>query len=79
MMRPREEISMIRGKLRVAEAARLVGVNAWTLRRLEALGRIPAPSRDPLCGYRAYTESDLNQIREALGRLADERTLAATA
>jgi len=67
---------MIRGNLTIADVAKLVGVNAWTLRRLEALGRIPAPQRDQLCGARTYTESDLNQIREALRHLADAHTLA---
>lgn len=70
---------MIRGNLTITDAAKLVGVNPWTLRRLEALGRIPAPQRDQLCGARTYTESDLNQIREALGRLADVRMLATSA
>ncbi len=67
---------MIRNHLTVSEAARQVGVNAWTLRRLEALGRIPAPRRDPLCNQRIYTQEDLTQLHAALMRVAEERASA---
>ena len=61
---------MIRGQKSVAEAAAHFGVGAWTLRRLEASGRIPHARRDPLTGFRVYDDAALQEIQEALDILA---------
>jgi DNA-binding transcriptional MerR regulator len=70
---------MVRNQMTIADAAHELRVGPWTLRRLESLGHIPTPRRDALSRRRVYTEDDLQQIREALSRLADERALAQTA
>lgn len=70
---------MIRGQKSVAEAAAHFGVGPWTLRRLEASGRIPKARRDPLTGFRVYDDAALQDIKQALNTLAthiNERTLA---
>ncbi len=70
---------MQRNRYTVQDAAALVGVGPWTLRRLERLGRIPSPPRDGISGWRYYSDTDVEQLREALNHLADERTLVASA
>jgi len=60
---------MIRNRSTIADVAHLVGLNPWTLRRLEKLGRIPAARRDPLAGVRIYTDADIEHIRAALAQL----------
>ncbi len=57
---------MIRNRYKVSEAAALLGIGPWTLRRLETMGRIPQAPRDPLCGYRAYDDATVERIREAI-------------
>jgi len=49
----------------VSEAARLIGIESHTLRRLESRGLIPAPTRDRR--GRRYTRADIEQIREQYG------------
>jgi len=61
---------MIRGQKSVAEAAAHFGVGPWTLRRLEASGRIPQARRDPLTGFRVYDDDALHDIKLALDTLA---------
>ncbi len=68
---------MIRNHMTISDAATEIGVGAWTLRRLESLGRIPAPRRDGLSGRRVYSDDDIAQLRAALARLTDGRTIAA--
>ena len=65
---------MHRNRYTVRDVAQFVGLNPWTLRRLERLGRIPAPPRDAISGWRYYTDHDLEQVRAALTRLERERT-----
>ncbi|MCC6730611.1 MAG: AAA family ATPase [Chthonomonadales bacterium] len=49
----------------VSEAARLIGIEPHTLRRLEGRGLIPAPLRDGR--GRRYTRDDIERIREQYG------------
>lgn len=60
---------MIRGRKSVAEAAAHLGVGPWTLRRLEASGRIPPAQRDTLTGFRVYDDAAIHHIRQALDQL----------
>lgn len=61
---------MIRNHHTVAEAARALGMHAWTLRRLERLGRIPAARRDLLAGNsRIYSRSDIEHLRAIISGL----------
>ncbi len=58
---------MHRNRFTISEAAHLVNLNAWDLRRLESLGTIPQARRDPVSGRnRLYTAEDVQQIRVAL-------------
>jgi len=61
---------MRRNRYTVSDAAQLVNLNPWTLRRLERLGRIPLPPRDGISGWRYYTEDDIARLRAALVRIA---------
>jgi DNA-binding transcriptional MerR regulator len=63
---------MIRDHLTITDVAHIVGLKPWTLRRLEALGRIPKPCRDPYCGRRIYSQRDVAQLQAALATLARE-------
>ncbi len=67
---------VIRNHMTITDVAEEIGVGAWTLRRLESLGRIPAPRRDGLSGKRVYSDTDIAQLRAALERIADGRTIA---
>lgn len=67
---------MHRNRYTVQDAARLVGVNPWTLRRLERLGRIPSPPRDAVSGWRYYTDHDLELLQTALAHFVEKRTAA---
>lgn len=64
---------MIRNRFTISDVAERVGLNPWTLRRLESLGRIPMPSRDPVSGVRIYSEHDVETLRTALAAVGSER------
>src|SRR4051794_10767659 len=49
----------------VSEAARLIGIESHTLRRMESRGLIPAALRDGR--GRRYTRDDIERIREQYG------------
>jgi predicted DNA-binding transcriptional regulator AlpA len=53
---------------RSSQVAKILGVSVRTLYRMLAAGRIPEPVRDEENGYRAWTEVDIQAIREALGK-----------
>ncbi|HVA88883.1 MAG TPA: MerR family DNA-binding transcriptional regulator, partial [Chloroflexota bacterium] len=50
----------------IKDAAADLGVSADILRRLEAAGQIPAPTRHPVNGYRIYSHYDIRSTRAAL-------------
>jgi chromosome partitioning protein len=60
-----EDPGASRASYTVSEAARLIGIESHTLRRLESRGLIPAPTRDRR--GRRYTRADIEQIREQYG------------
>lgn len=49
-------------KLRIGEAAELLGITAKTIRHYHAIGLLPEPQRHNN-GYRLYTPADLRQIQ----------------
>jgi len=49
-------------------AARL-GISKQTLVRYEKKGVFPKPKRNPVNGWREYTESDLSRMSSVLGRI----------
>ena len=53
---------------RSSQVAKILGVSVRTLYRMLAASRIPEPMRDEENGYRAWTEVDIQAIREALGK-----------
>jgi len=65
---------VIRNKYSVAEAAALIGIGPWTLRRLETMGRIPQARRDPLWQYRVYDDTDIARAKEAIERMGERAT-----
>lgn len=68
---------MVRSHMTISDASNELGIEPWTLRRLESLGRIPAARRDGLSGKRIYSDADIPQLRAALERITDGRTIAA--
>jgi DNA-binding transcriptional MerR regulator len=61
---------MLRSYLTIADVEERTGIPSWTVRRLEAIGKLPPARRDRLSGNRRiYTESDVEQIRTALREL----------
>jgi len=53
--------------VRIAGAARTIGISASWMRRLELAGRIPPASRD-INGHRRYSADDIAAIRRSLLR-----------
>ena len=56
------------GLYRSSQVAKILGVSPRTLYRMLADGRIVEPMRDPSNQYRQWTEVDIQDIREALGK-----------
>ncbi len=53
----------------VDSAAQQLGLTKWMLLRLEKMGHIPAPRRDPISRYRVYDEAAIDSIRQAINTL----------
>lgn len=51
-----------------SQVAKILGVSPRTLYRMLADGRIIEPMRNPANQYRLWTEVDIQEIREALGK-----------
>lgn len=51
--------------LRIAEAAKLLGVSQPTLRRWEAIGKF-VPRRHPMNGYRLYDRDRVIKLRDEI-------------
>lgn len=49
----------------IAEAARLLGVSASTLRNWDKLGKLK-PHRHPLNGYRMYDRKEIERLRHEI-------------
>lgn len=53
-------------QLRINEVAKLVNRYPGTLRAYERRGVIPKAQRDPITGWRIYSEKDIETIRRIL-------------
>ena len=53
---------------RSAQVAKILGISPRTLYRMLVDGRIAEPMRNPANQYRVWTEVDIQNIREALGK-----------
>ena len=60
------------GMIRIGTVAKLLAVDATTLRRYEKAGKIPQAQRTAL-GFRVYTEEEIEKIRKAIAEIARER------
>jgi len=53
---------------RVSEVCKAVGIFKNTLYNWEKKGKIPKAYRDPMSGWRLYSEKDIEKIRRISGR-----------
>lgn len=61
--------------MRIGNLAKLLGISADWVRRLERAGRIPPASRD-LNGHRRFTPEDVEHLREILYHRGDPGVMA---
>ena len=50
------------------EVAEILGVTKRTLWNWEEAGKIPKARRDPMSGFRLYSEKDLKKLKKITGR-----------
>ncbi len=65
---------MIRGNFSIKDASIRLRIKPWTIKRLESLGRIPAPRRDPFSGDRIYSEEELVALEALIAELGQSNT-----
>jgi DNA-binding transcriptional MerR regulator len=53
---------------KVAEVCKDLGIFKNTLYNWERKGKIPKASRDPMSGWRMYSEEDIRMIKKISGR-----------
>ena len=58
--------------VKIAEAARILGVSQNTLRAWAASGKVPV-TRNPVNGYRLFRRSDLEQLLQEISESFDKR------
>jgi DNA-binding transcriptional MerR regulator len=61
---------IINGKryYRVSETCKALGIFKNTLYNWEKKGKIPKAYRDPMSGWRLYSQKDINRIKKITGR-----------
>ena len=61
---------IINGKryCRVSEVCKMLGVFKNTFYNWEKKGKIPKAYRDPMSGWRLYSQKDINRIKKITGR-----------
>jgi len=61
---------IINGKryYRVSEVCKALGIFKNTLYNWEKKGKIPKAYRDPMSGWRLYSEKDIDRIKKISGR-----------
>lgn len=52
----------------IKDVARILGVTRRSIYNWEKAGKIPRVERDPMSGYRIYTEEDLKKLKKITGR-----------
>ncbi|MBI4971757.1 MAG: helix-turn-helix domain-containing protein [Candidatus Omnitrophica bacterium] len=50
------------------EVIKMLGVSRNTYYNWERSNKIPTAKRDPMSGYRIFTESDVNHLKKITGR-----------
>ena len=50
------------------EVAEILGVTKRTLWNWEEAGKIPKARRDPMSGFRLYSEKDIKRLKKITGR-----------
>lgn len=50
------------------EVAEILGITKRTLWNWEDAGKIPKAKRDPMSGFRLYSEKDLKKLKKITGR-----------
>ena len=60
-------ISQSHKKYNVQEVADMLGIYRGTVINYEKKGIFPSPHRNPINGYREYTEEDIEKLRKILG------------
>ncbi len=61
---------VIKGKkyYRVSDVCKILGIFKNTLYNWEKKGKIPKAHRDPMSGWRLYSEEDIEKIKKISGR-----------
>ena len=54
---------------RVSEVIKALGISRKTYYLWETMGKIPKPKREPISGYRYWTEEDLRKLKKIVGKL----------
>jgi DNA-binding transcriptional MerR regulator len=54
---------------RISEVIKALGICRKTYYIWENAGKIPRPRREPISGYRYWTEEDLRRLKKIVGKL----------
>ena len=54
---------------RVSEVIKTLGISRKTYYLWENMGKIPKPKREPISGYRYWTEEDLRKLKRIVEKL----------
>ena len=57
------------GNYRISEVIKVVDISRKTYYLWENMGKIPKSRREPISGYRYWTEEDLKKLKRIVGKL----------
>lgn len=63
-----KDVPPVRDRISTQDLAHMLKICKRTLYRWETAKKIPAALRDPMNGYRYYTDEDLKKIERITGR-----------
>ena len=52
----------------ISELIKILRISRKTLYLWDGAGKIPKPKRDPMSGYRYWTEEDIKKLKKITGR-----------
>ncbi len=52
----------------ISEVIKTLHISRKTLYLWDAAGKIPKPKREPMSGYRYWTEKDIQKLKKVTGR-----------
>jgi DNA-binding transcriptional MerR regulator len=58
----------IMGNHRISEVIKILGISRKTYYIWEAIGKIPKSRREPISGYRYWTEEDLRRLKKIVAK-----------